>query len=202
MVFPLSDVDAPSSDTVRLRQAGINFYVGNDHLGNGDLYIGENEFSWIRSDGHGISLDYPSISLHAISKDESSFVHPCLYLMVHNQSNGNGIENAETESQDEDESEDGIVEMRFVPEDPSVLEEMFKIVSTCQALHPDPADSMSDSENGDNLFANLCENFNPPSHQASAGGDGNDHDNDDEDEDESPFHMEAGPGEYEDAEDG
>ena len=38
--------------------------------------------SWMSTAGQGFSLQYPAISLHAISKDLSAFPHECLYLMV------------------------------------------------------------------------------------------------------------------------
>ena len=39
--------------------------------------------SWVSaSSGEGFSLEYPHISLHAVSKDLSSFPRECLYLML------------------------------------------------------------------------------------------------------------------------
>lgn len=33
-------------------------------------------------DGQGLSLPYPAISLHAVSRDLNAFPHECLYLMI------------------------------------------------------------------------------------------------------------------------
>lgn len=38
--------------------------------------------SWCDSLGHGFSLEYPSISLHAICRDTSQFPHECIYCMM------------------------------------------------------------------------------------------------------------------------
>ena len=39
--------------------------------------------SWVSADsGQGFSLEYPHISLHAVSKDPSAFPQECLYLML------------------------------------------------------------------------------------------------------------------------
>lgn len=37
---------------------------------------------WVAESGQGFTLDYPSISLHAVSRDLSSFPNECLYLML------------------------------------------------------------------------------------------------------------------------
>lgn len=37
---------------------------------------------WQNEAGQGLVLEYPSISLHAISRDTSSFPHECIYLMT------------------------------------------------------------------------------------------------------------------------
>jgi nucleotide-sensitive chloride channel 1A len=39
--------------------------------------------SWVSAtSGQGFSLEYPHISLHAVSKDPSAFPQECLYLML------------------------------------------------------------------------------------------------------------------------
>ena len=40
------------------------------------------QVSWLNSGGQGFGLEYPNISLHAVSRDVSSFPSECLYLMV------------------------------------------------------------------------------------------------------------------------
>ena len=43
---------------------------------------------WRNSSGQGFSLQYPSISLHAVSRDLAAFSQECLYLMVDGKLNG------------------------------------------------------------------------------------------------------------------
>uniref|UniRef100_A0A914X8S3 Methylosome subunit pICln n=1 Tax=Plectus sambesii TaxID=2011161 RepID=A0A914X8S3_9BILA len=50
-----------------------------------------------------------------------------------------------TESDDDDE-DTGMVEIRYVPVDKSVLDQIFEVMSDCQALHPDEEDDFSDEE--------------------------------------------------------
>ncbi len=48
------------------------------------------------------------------------------------------------DSDSDAESETKMTEVRFVPEDRGLLEAMFQAMSACQALHPDPNDSVSE----------------------------------------------------------
>ena len=50
---------------------------------------------------------------------------------------------------DEDDADDGLLEVRFVPDAPEHLESMFKAMNECQLLHPDPDDSVSEEEEGE-----------------------------------------------------
>jgi len=37
--------------------------------------------TWLSDSGQGFTLNYPDISLHAISRDQNAFPKPCLYVM-------------------------------------------------------------------------------------------------------------------------
>jgi len=37
--------------------------------------------TWLSDNGEGFTLNYPNISLHAISRDQNAFPKPCLYVM-------------------------------------------------------------------------------------------------------------------------
>lgn len=37
---------------------------------------------WRRNDGQGFRLEYPSIAIHAVSRDTASFPHECLFIML------------------------------------------------------------------------------------------------------------------------
>ncbi|XP_058042531.1 methylosome subunit pICln isoform X2 [Ahaetulla prasina] len=136
------------SEGIRLRQPETEAVLAGRGLGTGSLYIAESRLSWIADSGLGFSLDYPIISLHAISRDLNTYPWEHLYVMVNakfevEESRENPIpEEGEEESDDEFEP---ISEFRFVPSDKSALEAMFTAMCECQALHPDPEDEDSDS---------------------------------------------------------
>jgi len=44
----------------------------------------------------------------------------------------------------EDDDDGGVTEVRFVPSDKGVLQQMFEALKECQTLHPDPNDSFSE----------------------------------------------------------
>merc|ERR1712242_299025 len=56
---------------------------------------------------------------------------------------------AGSDSEIEDESDGGMTEIRFVPDDKNQLDTMFNVMSDCQALHPDEDDSAEDDEVAD-----------------------------------------------------
>ncbi|XP_010868208.1 methylosome subunit pICln [Esox lucius] len=144
----------PPSEGVRHKQAETTAVLDGKGLGAGTLYVAETRLSWFDGSGMGFSLEYPTISLHAISRDLSAYPQEHLYVMVNAklsdeneagmQENAHDEEN-EDESSDEDESE-VITELRFVPRDKDALESMFSAMCECQALHPDPDDEDSDGD--------------------------------------------------------
>lgn len=143
---------APPVEGVKNVQSNTQTFVhgpkeeGYTSLGSGTLYIAESRLSWVADGGQGFSLEYPSISLHAVSRDTTSFSHECLYLMV--EGNLHGSDDA-TRNEDDDDNEDDdsiFTEFRFVPPDKGTLEAMFQSMSECQALHPDEDDSNSEED--------------------------------------------------------
>jgi len=44
----------------------------------------------------------------------------------------------------DEESDNGLSEVRFVPEDRGFLDAMYHAMTVCQTLHPDPNESLSD----------------------------------------------------------
>ncbi|XP_061463476.1 methylosome subunit pICln-like [Rhineura floridana] len=112
----------------------------------------EGRLSWIETSGLGFSLDYPVISLHAISRDLSAYPWEHLYIMVNvkfeaeeSKESCMGEEEEEKEEEGSDDELEPISEFRFVPRDKSALEAMFSAMCECQALHPDPEDEDSDN---------------------------------------------------------
>ncbi|KAK6295871.1 hypothetical protein J4Q44_G00335840 [Coregonus suidteri] len=138
----------PPSEGVRHEQAETTAVLDGKGLGAGTLYVAETRLSWFDGSGMGFSLEYPTISLHAISRDLSAYPQEHLYVMVNAKLNDEMQENAhddEDKSSEEDESE-GITEIRFVPSNKAALESMFSAMCECQALHPDPDDEDSDGD--------------------------------------------------------
>lgn len=95
----------PPTEGIKLVQPNTGAFINARDLGHGTLYIAErfvllfmininfyhlkmpfencSRVSWVSAaSGQGFSLEYPHISLHAVSKDPSAFPHECLYLML------------------------------------------------------------------------------------------------------------------------
>ncbi|XP_060091006.1 methylosome subunit pICln [Heteronotia binoei] len=144
----------PPGEGVRLRQGDTEAVLGGKSLGTGSLYVAESRLSWIENSGLGFSLEYPIISLHAISRDLSTYPWEHLYVMVNAKfeaddseeaAMGNGNQVEEEEEEDSDDELEPISEFRFIPSDKSALDAMFSAMCECQALHPDPEDEDSDN---------------------------------------------------------
>ncbi|XP_075402450.1 methylosome subunit pICln isoform X2 [Tenrec ecaudatus] len=119
-------------------------------LGTGTLYIAESRLSWLDGSGLGFSLEYPAISLHAVSRDLNAYPREHLYVMVNakfGEESKDSVDEEEEEGSDDD--VEPIAEFRFVPSDKSALETMFAAMCECQALHPDPEDEDSDDYDGE-----------------------------------------------------
>lgn len=145
----------PPTEGVRHQQDETTAVMDGQRLGCGTLYVAETRLSWFDGSGMGFCLEYPTISLHAISRDVSTFPQEHLYVMVNSKLGENESEMAERAPDDEDHSssdgdgdddETPITEIRFVPSDKAALESMFSAMCDCQALHPDPEDEDSDND--------------------------------------------------------
>ncbi|KAM3616382.1 uncharacterized protein V6R79_017026 [Siganus canaliculatus] len=149
----------PPTEGVRHEQAETTAVMDGQKLGCGTLYVAETRLSWFDGSGLGFCLEYPTISLHAISRDVSTYPQEHLYVMVNGKlGDGNEAEMTEkaagdaeeddgSDSQDDDDDEEeAITELRFVPSDKAALEPMFSAMCECQALHPDPEDDDSDND--------------------------------------------------------
>ncbi|XP_070983245.1 methylosome subunit pICln-like isoform X1 [Oncorhynchus clarkii lewisi] len=136
----------PPTEGVRHEQGETTAVLDGKGLGTGTLYVAETRLSWFDGSGMGFSLEYPTISLHAISRDLSAYPQEHLYVMVNAKLNDEMQENAHDDEEDEEDECEGITEIRFVPSDKAALESMFSAMCECQALHPDPDDEDS---NGD-----------------------------------------------------
>ncbi|XP_047449462.1 methylosome subunit pICln isoform X2 [Mugil cephalus] len=155
----------PPTEGVRHEQAETTAVMDGQWLGCGTLYVAETRLSWFDGSGMGFSLEYPTIGLHAISRDVSAFPQEHLYVMVNGKLGGENeaemTERSADDDKDDDDDDDDdssgggggddddegtITEIRFVPSDKASLESMFSAMCECQALHPDPEDE-DDSDN-------------------------------------------------------
>lgn len=139
----------PPSHGIRHRQPSTAAVINSRALGKGTLYIAESHLSWVNDcSGDVFSLEYRSISIHAICRDLSAYPEDCLYLLLDANIDlpGPGQQNGDSESNDEDECDPGVTEVRFIPEDKSSLQTMFSAMSDCQVLHPESDDSLSEDE--------------------------------------------------------
>ncbi|KAL4608484.1 methylosome subunit pICln-like [Arapaima gigas] len=147
----------PPCDGVRHEEPETAAFVDGRGLGSGTLCVAETHVLWFNSSGMGFSVEYPAISLHAISRDPGTHPQEHLYLMVNSRfheepETQTKAEEEEEEEEEENESSDDsrssspITEIRFIPSDKASLESMFSAMCECQALHPDPDDSDSDFE--------------------------------------------------------
>ncbi|XP_071086668.1 methylosome subunit pICln-like [Haliotis cracherodii] len=139
----------PPTEGIRHKQENTVANIDGSTLGNGTLYVAESRLSWMGENGRGFSLEYPAISLHAVSRDTSSFPQECLYLMVEGKLSGEAQDGS---SEGEEEDDPPIGEVRFVPSDRGTLDAMFLAMNDCQALHPDPQDSDSEADGDEDFF--------------------------------------------------
>ena len=124
--------------SVRIPTSGIQHegpcrsFVDARLMGNGKLFITENEVVWANNNEQGFRLQYRDIAVHAVSTDRQAFAEECLYVMY----NGDLFE---TDDSSDDDSP--VTEIRFVPNDSDTIKQMFNAMSDCQCLHPDEEDS-------------------------------------------------------------
>ncbi|CAK4312501.1 unnamed protein product [Aphanomyces euteiches] len=107
-----------------------------DAKGSGNLYVTTSRVVWVFSqNGSGVvgyAWDMTYLSLHAISRDLSSFPEPCLYCQL----------DVEVE----------VNEIRFVPQDPEKqLQALFDAFSESAALNPDD-DEDDEQQGGDWIY--------------------------------------------------
>ncbi|ESK85124.1 methylosome subunit [Moniliophthora roreri MCA 2997] len=115
----------------------------------GTLYVIESTLAFTSTTGRGFQIEYPSITLHAISRSQSG---PSIYCQLDETSvevNGN------TASEGDAVEDMDMRELNIVPQNESSLEPIFEALSICAALHPDPPGS--DDEGEDDAFIDAPE---------------------------------------------
>jgi len=128
-----------SVDLFVISENNVKVFFENDEYGIGTLHVKESKLSWeSATDEKRITLEYPSISLHAISKDTSNFPHECIYCL---------LEASNLFETDEQDPYPKVTQVRFVPQDQEKLKSIYDAIAHCQTLHPDEDDdSINDDE--------------------------------------------------------
>ena len=136
-------------DDVRLVAHNVVLARGDDELGAGTLEVSTQTVSWKRdSDGKTISYEYPEIMLHAVCKDDSAYPQPCIYC--HMERGGETVEvryvPPTTTSSNDDSNNAGGDSATAEQEGEGTLERIFRVMSECASLHPDPDDEHGPGE--------------------------------------------------------
>ncbi|KIY70663.1 hypothetical protein CYLTODRAFT_419618 [Cylindrobasidium torrendii FP15055 ss-10] len=114
---------------------------------SGTLYVIDSVLVFIQdADEKGFQIEYPAITLHAISRAVGET--PSIYCQLDDQF---GNPEAETET----EEDTAMRELLITPEDATSLDSIFDALSLCASLHPDEP---SPSDDEDDAFLDL-DNF-------------------------------------------
>ncbi|CAH1179038.1 unnamed protein product [Phaedon cochleariae] len=164
--------------TIRCLKEDVRLILDKKDLGKGTLYVSESTLCWHQRerDNYGLTINYPNISLHAISKDLAVFTGECVYVMVDGQISMPGDpppENEEDSDNSDMESASDISEILLVPNTTEAISEIYEAIRICQELNPDPLDVDEDSvEEDDNLYEDAEDDMNEEYDNASERGGG------------------------------
>ncbi|XP_071732191.1 chloride conductance regulatory protein ICln [Rutidosis leptorrhynchoides] len=121
-------------------QPNVSIVLGNHTPESpGTLYISTKQVVWLSDTDRtkGYSVDFLSVSLHAVSRDPEAFESPCIYTQIDNGDDADESENSDSESSETlDLSK--VTEMRLVPSDPTQLDTLFEVFCECAELNPEP----------------------------------------------------------------
>ncbi|KIK10240.1 hypothetical protein K443DRAFT_670864 [Laccaria amethystina LaAM-08-1] len=104
----------------------------------GTLYVLTSVLVFMSFAGQGFQIEYPAITLHAVSRSDS---RPSIYCQL-DEAYGQDV----TAS---NEDEDDMRELNIVPQNADSLDPIFEALSQCAALHPD---KLSDEDDPDDAF--------------------------------------------------
>ncbi|KIP11057.1 hypothetical protein PHLGIDRAFT_21938 [Phlebiopsis gigantea 11061_1 CR5-6] len=111
---------------------------------NGALYVIESALVFMSTTGRGFKVEYPSITLHAVSRAENG---PSIYCQ---------LDESSPEAPAEDDEVPDMRELIIIPKAAEALEPIFEALSLCASLHPDPADE-NDMDDDDDAFIDADE---------------------------------------------
>jgi len=125
-------------EQTKLVVPSVNAWFGDKTQGTGFLYVTTKNVIWLPPlPQDGFSINFQFISIHAVSRDTTSFYSPCLYCQL--------------DMDEADIAEDNFHELRFVPPNTQEqLELLYNVFSECAALNPD----LSEEGDEDGFFWN------------------------------------------------
>ncbi|XP_077235497.1 nucleotide-sensitive chloride conductance regulator (ICln) family protein [Tasmannia lanceolata] len=133
-------LDAQNGEELMHVQPSVSIVLGNRPPESpGTLYISTKRVVWLSDvdTEKGYSVDFLSVSLHAVSTDPEAYSSPCIYTQI--EAEGEDEESEDTDSEcNESLDLSKITEMRLVPSDPSQLDILFEIFCECAELNPEP----------------------------------------------------------------
>ncbi|KAF8802508.1 hypothetical protein BYT27DRAFT_7235414 [Phlegmacium glaucopus] len=132
---PNSFTDIPP--VIRHKEEGVSVFLepqlagfSNEDAAQGTLYILTSVLVFMSTTGVGFQIEYPAITLHAVSRGESG---PSIYCQL-DESFGQ-VNGSPPANEDEDTE---MRELTIVPKSSDSLEPIFEALSQCASLHPDP----------------------------------------------------------------
>ncbi|KAJ7451837.1 regulator of volume decrease after cellular swelling-domain-containing protein [Mycena galericulata] len=121
----------------------------------GTLFVIESVLVFMSSTGRGFQIEYPAITLHAITRAGSS---PSIYCQLDEipRNRDMGLNN--------DGDDMDMRELSIIPQNAVSLEPIFEALSACAALHPDEETASDDDDELDDAFVDMddsTEGFEP-----------------------------------------
>eukprot|EP00245_Coleochaete_scutata_P001733 TRINITY_DN12182_c0_g2_i1.p1 TRINITY_DN12182_c0_g2~~TRINITY_DN12182_c0_g2_i1.p1 ORF type:complete len:209 (+),score=74.65 TRINITY_DN12182_c0_g2_i1:317-943(+) len=156
-------LNSDGDEEVRRTQSQVAIVLGSSQEELGTLFITTRRLIWLSDEATkpGFAVDFKSLSMHAISRDEEAYPRPCIYAQI----DTDAVDHGEFEGDDEEEVEEGaeamdvetptaldlqeVSEIRLVPLDSSVLDQLFQTLCECALLNPDQA---ADDEEGEFFY--------------------------------------------------
>jgi len=146
---PNSFIDIPP--VIKHKEEGVSVLLepqlegfSNEDAAQGTLYVLTSVLAFMSTTGVGFQIEYPAITLHAVSRGDSG---PSIYCQLDEsfgQVNGGPSEN--------DHEETEMRELTIVPKNSDALEPIFEALSQCASLHPDPH---GDEDDLDDAFVDV-----------------------------------------------
>ncbi|KAJ3987139.1 regulator of volume decrease after cellular swelling-domain-containing protein [Lentinula detonsa] len=149
---PVLRHEEPVSVTFEPSLDGFNEVDGKE----GVLYVLESVLIFMSKTGKGFQIEYPSITLHAVSRGDTP---PSIYCQLDESSaKAMKIDDQEAEDEAEEDEEEEDMDMRvlnIIPSRVDSLDSIFEALSLCAALHPDPPGSDDEEDGLDDAFVDL-----------------------------------------------